>query len=484
MVRVLLLDREGRLRVVAARGEDERLGRLLSTRRRAVLRTRVATHVAIGRPAERYLLLLPLTAGGRSIGLIEVLTGSPEAIVGLEVLQAVASQAAETIVGLRERAESERRLRASDATVVLARELLRARTAAAAVRTTIDHVHEYLGAPAIGLLWQGPTNGWEAVRIRGFGARRRAEIRAAIGAGGGKGSIRPPPGEVRRLRETMIAVSQVGQVDARRAGPAMLLTVGPPPRSRRFLAGAATLFHEACGRIEEVDRALLLSRHVDLGIAWTAHELRAPLIGARQAIDLVLHDKGTPAARESLLRSTYQDLSHLAELVDPLLRWSSVGRPPSRHRVDLATLVGDAAELSCRGEHVGRVRVHTDGPVPVRANVAGLRTVVGNLIRNATAYSPPGAPVDVWVGRRGGKAAVVVSDRGPGIAECDRERIFAASTRTETGRGRAGRGLGLFLAKRIVEAHAGEIGVASGAGGSRFWFELPVIDERRQPSVS
>jgi len=240
---------------------------------------------------------------------------------------------------------------------------------------------------------------------------------------------------------------------------------------------------EAIDRAHEVDRARLLSRDLDMGLAWTAHELRAPLVGARQAIDHVLHRDGSPAARESMLRQTQRDLSDLADLVDPLLRWSSGGRMPPRRRLDLASLVREAVDLERRGRANGRVRVRAREGVTVRGHAPGLRAAVANLLRNAAAYSPAGTTVEVWVGLRRGMGTVVISDRGPGVPEHDRERIFEPFVRGEA-HGRSGRGLGLSIAKRIVEAHGGAIGVDPSPRGSRFRLEIPVAEEGRRRSAS
>lgn len=480
-IRVLLLGPDGRLRVAATHGPEERGGRLRSSRRRQVLQTGRSMHLTINSSAGRNLLMVPLTAGRRPIGLVEVVTAASDVTQSVQLLEAVASQAGATIVAAAERARSELELRSSEATLTLARELLRTRSTETALRAAADHIHEHLGAPVAGLLWNASGGAWEVVRIRGLGTRRRAEIRAAIGASDPGPSRHPPPGEVHRLEELLSSLTDLGPLRSRRAGAALLFVLAAPAGSRRFLTGVASLLTEAFEQVDAVDRARLFSRELDRGIAWTAHELRAPLVGARQAIDHVLLERGSPEARADMLRQTRRELSGLADLIDPLLRLPSDRRALPRRGLDLAVLVRETVDLCCWGEHAGRVRLRTEGGVMVRGHAAGLRTAVANLVRNSLAYSRPGTLVDVWVGCRRGAAVVVVTDRGPGVGERERERL---PVRARSARGRDGHGLGLSIVQKIVEVHGGSLGLDSGTRGSRAWIRLPLVDEGRHRSAS
>ena len=103
-----------------------------------------------------------------------------------------------------------------------------------------------------------------------------------------------------------------------------------------------------------------------------------------------------------------------------------------------------------------------------------LGAVVQNLVANAAKFTRPGekANVEIAACRIAGGWRVEVSDRGPGIAEADRERVFEALARVDPEV--EGSGIGLTTCRRIVEAHGGRIGVkASRRGGTTAWFELP-----------
>jgi len=104
-----------------------------------------------------------------------------------------------------------------------------------------------------------------------------------------------------------------------------------------------------------------------------------------------------------------------------------------------------------------------------------LREVLENLVENAMKYSPPGTPVEVGGYTRGGYCLVYVSDHGRGVPADKRDAIFERFLRLRTNAGRVpGTGLGLFLARAIVEAHGGHIWVEDApGGGARFVFALP-----------
>jgi signal transduction histidine kinase len=122
-------------------------------------------------------------------------------------------------------------------------------------------------------------------------------------------------------------------------------------------------------------------------------------------------------------------------------------------------------------------------PFPlIEADAARLRQVFDNLIGNAIKYSPQGGVIRVAGHYDRHKVTVAVQDEGVGLSERDKERVFDRFFRVDSklSRRTQGTGLGLYLAKAIVEAHHGAIGVESALGkGSTFYFSIPV----RQPST-
>ncbi len=108
------------------------------------------------------------------------------------------------------------------------------------------------------------------------------------------------------------------------------------------------------------------------------------------------------------------------------------------------------------------------------ADPVNIRTAVSNLLRNALSYSPANEGVDVVVLRSSGSAVVEVRDHGPGLSGDDHPDIFEPLVRGHVGRVRGtGAGLGLFIARHIVEAHGGTISAESDGNGALFRIVLP-----------
>jgi len=148
-------------------------------------------------------------------------------------------------------------------------------------------------------------------------------------------------------------------------------------------------------------------------------------------------------------------------------------------RSDVRAIVEDAVDTA-RDVLAGRTITVSSAAheIPVDVDPARLRQVLANLIDNAAKSSPPDSAVELTVGTVGGEAEVSVRDYGTGIAPEDRERIFDKFVRGRAGLTR-GSGLGLYLARQIVQAHGGSIWVGDADGpGALVVFRLPVVDDR------
>jgi signal transduction histidine kinase len=118
-----------------------------------------------------------------------------------------------------------------------------------------------------------------------------------------------------------------------------------------------------------------------------------------------------------------------------------------------------------------------EGSVVADGDEARLEQVVANLLSNAVKYSPDGGLVEVIVRRDGSQAVLDVIDRGMGVPEAERDRLFAPFSRAPSAvdTGIEGTGLGLYISRRIVEAHRGSIKLhATPGGGTTFRVALPV----------
>lgn len=222
-------------------------------------------------------------------------------------------------------------------------------------------------------------------------------------------------------------------------------------------------------------------------LANISHEFRTPLSTLNASMELSLDPTEDLSAAEmrELLRPSYVSLHALQTLIDNLLESSRIEAGQFRldkRPADLNVVLESALQMI--GPLLQRrqqpVNVGEPGALPsVMGDAARLTQVLVNLLGNASKYSPVGSPIDITVTRVNGALRIAVADRGPGIARADRDNVFRRFVRGESADGEQyGVGLGLFVVKNVVEAHAGRVGVEDRAGGgSIFWFELPVSDE-------
>jgi two-component system OmpR family sensor kinase len=292
------------------------------------------------------------------------------------------------------------------------------------------------------------------------------------------GSI--PPDEQRQVASRVAEILGVERVEVVGAGDVLLLAGEAAAAQGASLDIVGSLLEDVLHHLAIVARAEQRNEQLDLGIAWTAHELRGPLLGVRAALELLLRsDTGSDPDR-AMLRRSQRELEQLAGLAEGLLRWAAGGGPLNRRDADLVTVVHEAVE-SCRLE-TGQDRVRILGPERAisRIDPMHLRGAVANVVRNALTYSPPDTEVVVTVDAGEESVTVSVSDEGPGIPPPERESIFDPLVRGANARAtRGGKGLGLFIARRVVEAHDGTIWVDSGEEGAIFSIRLPAASARR-----
>lgn len=220
------------------------------------------------------------------------------------------------------------------------------------------------------------------------------------------------------------------------------------------------------------------NRHEEV-LAVVAHDLRSPLSVIQIATELLLGQgtELTGAARrlvESITRSLASSNQILANLLDEArLQGSGITLEPRFHPVDdLLADVRDLRPLALRRGIVLDVRPAPDGTLS--CDRAKMGQVLSNLVGNAIKFSPRGGTVTVSAERTAGCIRLAVRDQGPGISSGAQTHLFERYWQDATGRAE-GVGLGLYIAKGIVEAHGGHIQVQSEVGdGSTFLVTLPV----------
>ena len=249
-----------------------------------------------------------------------------------------------------------------------------------------------------------------------------------------------------------------------------------PVRGSQELQAVATAFNQMA---EQLEQAETLRRNL---LADVAHELRGPLHLLQGNLQAVLDDV-YPLNKEEIAR-LFDQTCHLTRLVNDLheLAQAEADRISLyKQPTDPATLVKETAELF-RPEleaHDISLRVELLGALPnLEIDAARIRQVVHNLLSNALRHTPPGGTITVTVEHRQEALQICVRDSGEGIDPRHLLYVFDRFYRTDSSRSRekGGSGLGLAIVKAIVEAHDGEVTVASpGRGkGSTFAVRLPV----------
>ncbi|HUD26484.1 MAG TPA: ATP-binding protein [Burkholderiaceae bacterium] len=191
-------------------------------------------------------------------------------------------------------------------------------------------------------------------------------------------------------------------------------------------------------------------------LAAVSHDLRLPITRIRLRIER-LTDEATREAIES-------DLVEMDRMIGDTLEFLRAGHSGEQPaRIDVNALVESVAEdmraLGCS------IETHGEASAPLLARGQAMRRCLGNLVDNARRYG--GGAVDLTVRDETDQLEFVVEDRGPGIPESERERVFEPYVRLETSRARhtGGSGLGLAIARAIARGHGGDVALESREGG-------------------
>jgi len=226
-------------------------------------------------------------------------------------------------------------------------------------------------------------------------------------------------------------------------------------------------------RLEEERRVLFAS---------ISHDLRTPLASIRAMVEAINDRVVTePLAVQRYLALIQSETEHLGRLIDDLFELARIESGSLELRlqaVPLPALVAETVAGLQLQAHEKGIDLHAEweGDLPPLAiDGPRMQRVLTNLIQNALRHTPAGGRVDVCVARANGRVMLSVTDSGEGIAAEDRQHVFERFYRGEKSRSRerGGAGLGLAIARGIVEAHHGTIEVASPPGeGARIVITL------------
>ncbi len=257
---------------------------------------------------------------------------------------------------------------------------------------------------------------------------------------------------------------------------------------RAFLAHATPVNDAVTG--EMVGVTVLLQdvtrlRHLDElkgnFVHTVAHELRTPLTSLGMALHLALDERVSGPLEPrllDLLTAARDDTRRLRTLVEDLLDLSRLqaGRTAEVALVPPAELLAEVVDTVRTQADARGATVATevdDGLAALSVDRTRMRVALVNLATNAIRHSPTGGRVILRAHRVEGRLRLEVDDDGPGVPRADRERIFEPFVRGE-GETSEGAGLGLYIAREVVRAHGGHLGVErSPTRGARFWIELP-----------
>jgi len=235
---------------------------------------------------------------------------------------------------------------------------------------------------------------------------------------------------------------------------------------------------EVAVAFNEMAVALARQREQQLAfIGGVAHDLRSPLTTLHLAVSLL----DQPSTNADRVRDRIRrQVRHLERMIGDLLDRTRIetGRLELHcEPCDLRDLVQRVVEVQREAASMRSFVLRLpDDPVMVRCDPLRIEQVVTNLITNAVKYSPESSDVEIVLKCDAGTAVIAVADRGLGMTEADRVRVFEPFRRGQNVANIAGIGLGLSVARKIVEAHSGTIGVESEPGaGSVFSVHLPLI---------
>ncbi len=209
-----------------------------------------------------------------------------------------------------------------------------------------------------------------------------------------------------------------------------------------------------------------------------AHDLRTPLTQILLYAETLQLERPTPAARRDAPRVIVRETRRLIHLVENALRFSR--GPSATPRLDIgpidpAAVVRDSLDSFRPMLERSKVRVDAalDAGLCIRADAEALAQVLSNVVDNALRYGPREQVLRLSVAHVGPAAAIVVEDEGPGVPVGDRERVFQPFAR---GAQSGGIGIGLAVARQLIELMEGTIRIAQGAhGGARVIITLPLV---------
>ncbi len=216
-------------------------------------------------------------------------------------------------------------------------------------------------------------------------------------------------------------------------------------------------------------------RQQDQLVMDASHELRTPLTSLRTNVDVLARGHVLSAEdREAVVADIDAELGELTDLVAELVEFAADVRDDEPASPLTLADVAEPVVERARRRTDREITVEVARTVVLEARPEALARAIRNLIDNAAKFSPADSPIRIEID--GG--ALTVHDRGPGVPESDREKIFDRFHRVEASRTMPGSGLGLAIVHQVVDAHDGTVNAAeSPDGGAAIGFRIPTVDQ-------
>jgi PAS domain S-box-containing protein len=257
----------------------------------------------------------------------------------------------------------------------------------------------------------------------------------------------------------------------------VLANADPMYASNGQQSGAVVVLHDITERkqIETLQRDF---------VSTVSHELRTPLTSITASLGLICGQVigEVPEHLQELLDIAHQNSKRLSALIDDLLDIDKLYAGKMRFELQLQPLQPLLEQALRSNQYYAEsyqvsIELGNCPAVSIKVDTMRLEQVLSNLLSNAAKYSPPGEIIELWAESVGNdKVRVNVRDKGPGITDAFRERIFSKFAQADASdtRQQGGTGLGLAISKELIEHMDGQIGFDSAPGaGACFWFDLP-----------